>query len=361
MFFKKLHQLISFKQLLLLLIGLAVFIQLSVIIYNHFSGFAVLSSFQHFFFRLLLGSFFSLLAGFLIAYPDLWIIQQLNKRFPWNKKLFKRILIQLIVSVFVATFIIIIVTLLVHFIGPYTDPIVDVLLYNSLIFAVVNILLMAILEAWMFSLESKKAKQVAESLHEELSQIRFEVLKSQINPHFMFNSLNVLSGLISTDAKKAEEFVDQFSLVYRYVLETIEHPVSSLKKELDFMRSYLFLQQIRYGESLRYTLNIPSDQFQKLLPPLSLQIVLENAIKHNIVNESNPLLIEIYFEDGFLMIKNQVQPKISMGKSTGLGLKNLTKRYALISKKQPVFKLENQFYLAQLPLIKSEENESTDY
>lgn len=354
MFFNKLHQLISFKRLLWLLIGLAVFIQLAVIIYNHFSGFAVLASFQHFIFRLLLGSFFSLLAGFLIAYPDLWVILLMNQLFPWNKKLFMRIVLQLVISVFVAVIIISIITLFVNLIGPYEDPLGKVLLYNSLIFAVVNVLLMAILEAWMFSLESKKARQEAESLHEELSQIRFEVLKSQINPHFMFNSLNVLSGLVSTDAKKAEQFIDQFSMVYRYVLETIEHPVTSLKKELDFTRSYLFLQQIRYGESLTYTLNIPSEKLEFLLPPLSLQIVLENAIKHNIVNELNPLLIEIYYKEGFLMIRNPVQPKVSMGKSTGLGLKNLTKRYALISKKQPVFKLENEYYLAQLPLIKSE-------
>lgn len=196
-------------------------------------------------------------------------------------------------------------------------------------------------------------------VQKENLQSQFEVLKSQINPHFMFNSLNVLSGLINVDVAKAQLFIDEFSQIYRYVLETIEQPVVTLSQELDFMRSYLFLQQIRYGESLTYSVNIPAELLQMVVPPLSLQVLLENAIKHNIVNEEKPLKIEIFNEGIYLNIRNNIQPKIS-GTSTGLGLKNLVKRYALISTLQTSFKVINNYYIAKIPLIKIEQDECTD-
>ena len=177
----------------------------------------------------------------------------------------------------------------------------------------------------------------------------------------MFNSLNVLSGLISKDAGKAQQFIDEFSHIYRYVLETIEQPVSTLEKELDFMRSYLFLQQIRYGNDLSYAVNIPAYLLKLVLPPLSLQVVLENAIKHNIINESKPLKIEVFSKNNHLVVKNNIQPKISMGKSTGLGLKNLTKRYSMISTEEPVFSIDTNHYIAKLPLIDVEKDEHTNY
>ncbi len=206
----------------------------------------------------------------------------------------------------------------------------------------------------------KRTKELTEAntlllkVQKENLQSQFEVLKSQINPHFMFNSLNVLSGLISKDIGKAQQFIDEFSHIYRYVLETLEQPVVTLGKELDFMRSYLFLQQIRHGDDLSYSVKIPSALLKWVLPPLSLQVVLENAIKHNIVNESKPLKIDIYSEDTTLVVQNNIQPKISAGASTGLGLKNLVKRYGLISKFKPVFEVETGYYVAKLPLIETE-------
>lgn len=191
-------------------------------------------------------------------------------------------------------------------------------------------------------------------VQKENLQSQFEVLKSQINPHFMFNSLNVLSGLISKDIGKAQQFIDEFSHIYRYVLETLEQQVVPLEKELDFMRSYLFLQQIRYGNDLSYTVNLPSSLLKWVLPPLSLQVVLENAIKHNIVNESKPLKIEIYSEENTLHVRNTLQPKISAAGSTGLGLKNLVKRYGLISESVPAFQVETGYYIAKLPLIETD-------
>ncbi len=360
MIFQQIHHFFSFKKLLILLFCLSVCIQIIVISYNHLSGYYILENVQHFLLRLMRGTVLSLLASFLIAYPDLFMIQYLNKTCPWGRKIVQRISFQLVFSIILAVIVSILFTLFAHSINAYERDLVNVLVNNALIFSVVNIFVMAILEGWIAFNESRYTKQIADDLQTELSQIKFEVLKSQINPHFMFNSLNVLSGLINKDVKKAQQFIDEFSHIYRYVLETIEQPVATIGKELDFTRSYLFLQQIRYGNDLSYTINIPADLLNLLLPPLSLQVVLENATKHNIVNESKPLRIEIYNEGQILLIKNNIQPRISKGNSTGLGLKNLVKRYSMISDKEPVFLIETNHYIAKLPLINPENDERTN-
>ena len=310
MFFKHIHKVLSFKRLFWLLAGMALGIQVIVITYNHLSGYHNLGSWEYFFLRLIRGVFLSLPAAFLIAYPDLFIIRFLNRKRSWGEHPVGRIPIQVFSSVLIAVFISVLFTLFANWLKPYSEDLRGVLIYNALIFSVVNILMMAVLEAWIYFLESRQARNMAEHLQEELSQIKFEVLKSQINPHFMFNSLNVLSGLIGTDVAKAQLFIDEFSHIYRYVLETIEQPVVTLNKELDFMRSYLFLQQIRYGEDLTWDVNIPAGLLHMVLPPLSLQVLLENAIKHNIVNKDKPLKIEIYSKDSTLVVKNNIQPKI---------------------------------------------------
>ncbi|MFO7655657.1 MAG: histidine kinase [Bacteroidales bacterium] len=360
MLLKQVNNFFPFKRLLKFLIGLAIGVQIIVILYNHMSGYYILDGYVHFFMRLSRGSLLSLLAGFLIAYPDLLVINYMNKIVPWEKNIFKRVPVQLVFTVTIAAIIATLITLFANWIKVYDDhDIASIVLTNILIYAVVNIVVMAIFEGWVLFIERAKAKKIADNLQTELSQIKFEVLKSQINPHFMFNSLNVLSGLINKDVKKAQQFIDEFSMIYRYVLETIEQPVTALGKELEFMRSYLFLQQIRYGENLTYSVNISAGLLEMFLPPLSLQVVLENAMKHNIINESKPLHIEICDEALVLIVKNNIQPKISKGVSTGLGLKNLIKRYALISNLEPEFKVETNHYIAKLPLLNIENNERT--
>ncbi len=361
MFCKQIHSDFSFSRLFKLIIGLAFTLQLVIITYNHLSGFYVVSSPLVFFIRLLIGTSLSIVGGLLLAYPDLFFIRILNRISPWGRKTVKRVALQLVSAAAIASIAAVFITVTSHLIHPYREGLLRMLVTNGLIASVVNVILMAILEAWIFYLESRLARQQAENLRIELSQIKFEVLKSQINPHFMFNSLNVLSGLINKDITKAQQFIDAFSQIYRYVLETIEQPVVKLSQEIEFMRSYMFLQGIRYGEDLTHELQVPAEKLILLLPPLSLQLVLENAIKHNIVNHSHPLHITIYCEQQYLVVKNNMQPKISSVASTGLGLKNLTKRYALISNLVPEFVVETNEYIAKLPLITTEDDESTDH
>ncbi len=358
---EKIHAFFPFGRLLRLVIGLAVFVQFAVISYNHYSGYYVLENGSHFAFRLLRGTLMSTLSGFLLAYPDLFMIRMLNKRFSWPAKPVSRMLIAFVYTVVLAAAISTTITLAAHAISPYTEELSNVLINNALIYSVVNLLLMIVFEAWLYFDESRQARQFAENLQHELTQMRFELLKSQINPHFMFNSLNVLSGLLEKDTARAQQFIDEFSQIYRYVLESIEQPVASLEQEIEFMRSYLFLQQIRYGDSLSYTLNISAELLKFVLPPLSLQLVLENAIKHNIINESKPLQLEIYSEENELVVKNNLQPRISSGRSTKVGLKNLSKRYGMICRQKPSFYVDATHYIARLPLINPDSYESIDY
>jgi two-component system, LytTR family, sensor kinase len=357
---KRINEFFPLAKLFKFLLFLAISIQVVVITYNHYSGFYPLRDMTHFFQRLSRGTIYSIVAGFMIALPDLFIIYKLNRWLPWGKRFIERVGLQLVLAVVLAFTISTIITLLANQLSAYTEPLHLVLIYNALIYAVTNIIVMIVLEAWLFFMEGRRAKEKAQSLEKEMSQMRFEMLKNQINPHFMFNSLNVLSGLIDKNPVQAQQFIDEFSSIYRYVLETIEQPVTTLKNELDFIRSYLFLQQMRYGENLTYSVEIPSAKLDTYLPPLSLQVVVENAIKHNIVNEEKPLHIEVRSENSWLVVSNTIQPKIS-GTSTGVGLKNLQKRYALITQLTPSFTIVNNRYIAKLPLIDSEHDERDNH
>lgn len=361
MFTISINRLFPFPKLLKLLVLLSVVVQCVIISYNHFSDYYHIASFQEWINRLIYSSVLSSFAAFLIAYPDLFIIRYLNNRFPWGQKAVARVFLQLMLTLVLSVFISTFITLLANYIDTYKENLDSVLIVNALITSVVNLILMISLEAWIFYNESRYTLKMAEELEKELGQIRFEVLKSQINPHFLFNSLNVLSGLVSKDIVKAQQFIDEFSMVYRYVLETIEKQVVTLGDELGFVHSYMFLQQIRYGKSLELEINVPAEKLTSLMPPLSLQLVLENAIKHNEISELKPLIIFILVEKERLIVRNIVQPKFSSGVSTRMGQKNLMKRYELLHDILPEFLIENKFYLAKLPLINDYEPKRTDY
>ena len=329
-------------------------IQLILIVYNHFTGFSVITGFFHLLVKLIYGTSLTIIGGLLVTIADLMVIRYLNMRFTWAVKPFPRILIQFAFSTLIAITGTSIITVISHYISPYRDGLLALLWLNGLITSVINLIIMAILEALLFFSESNRARIKAEELEKELYNIRYEVLKNQINPHFMFNSLNVLSGLIEKDAVKAQQFIDEFAHIYRYVLETIEKLVVPLGDELKFVKSYIFLQQIRYGEAIRLTVNVDAGLLSKVMPPLSLQLVLENAIKHNVVSISQPLVIEIFYDRDRLLVKNNIQAKVSSGVSTGLGQKNLVKRYLMISDEVPEFSMTDNHYIVKLPLINTD-------
>lgn len=350
--FMRMH--ITFKQLLSFLLVVTFIVQLAVITYNYITGYIEISGIGNFLFRLGFGTLLSTMVGFLLAYPDIYIIRLMNSYFPWDEKPVIRILVQLALGLTVAVAYGYILTLTAHAINPYEEGLRPVMITNILISSVVNILFLSLLEGWQFFSSNRRTTFEKEALERELSSIRFEVLKNQINPHFLFNSLNVLSGLIERDRSKAQDFIDEFSHVYRYVLDTIEKPVVPLSGEINFAESYIFLQRIRYGNGLDYMVNIDAAYLGYFLPPLSLQLVLENAIKHNQISEKHPLVINLYMENERLIVENNLRQRISRGRLSGLGQKNLERRYALVAREVPVFKIKHEKYIVELPLIRPE-------
>ena len=180
---------------------------------------------------------------------------------------------------------------------------------------------------------------------------QYEILKSQINPHFLFNSMNIISSLIPKSPELAVKFTSQFSKVFRKLLENNEEVVIPLQQELDFIKSFLFLQKIRFDKSLNIKLKIAKSKLPKMIPPFGLQLLLENAIKHNIVSEEQPLTVEISSEGEYLQVKNNLQVRDLSNESTGIGLKNLKARYQLLTDLPVIILEDNQFFIAKIPLI----------
>jgi hypothetical protein len=171
---------------------------------------------------------------------------------------------------------------------------------------------------------------------------------------FPINSLNALSALVHSDPDKAEEFIDEFAKIYRYVLEVKEQNVVSLKAELGFLDSFMFLQKIRFGDNLKLEKTVPAAMMEYFLPPLALQELIENAIKHNEVSGQRPLTISVQVIDDVLMVANPLQPRKELVQSTGTGLTNLKARYNLFGNKVPAFVEEDSQFIARLPLIEGE-------
>lgn len=349
---RRLHSIIPFRKLFLLLLSVALLLQIIIISYNHFSGFYTIETGLEAITRLLWGTTLSLIAAFLLAYPDLFLIRFLNRTYTWKKQGILRSFIELITAILIGVSIAVFITSLAHLINNYEEDLLRTYVFNSIVFAVCNVSIMIIFEAWIFFIAESESEKRNKELMKELTQIRFEVLKNQMNPHFMFNSLNVLTGLIETEPEKSQRFIEEFSSIYRYVLDTIEQQVVTLEKELEFARSYMYLQQIRHGDFLDFSVNIRSELLSYYLPPMSLQVVLENAIKHNQVSEELPLHIEILGGESDLIVTNSLQPKMTFGKSTGIGQKNLEKRYALVCEREPEFQVKTDKYRVILPLLK---------
>lgn len=193
-----------------------------------------------------------------------------------------------------------------------------------------------------------------EKLERAKAQAELEALKGQIDPHFMFNSLNTLSYLIEEDPKKAHQFNDSLADVYRYILQNRNRELVYLKEEIDFVNSYVTLLQLRFGNTVRWSPLDEQDHLSWLIPPISLQILVENAVKHNQFDENHPLLITTQIQDQLLCVKNAVRQKINRKDSPGIGLKILTERYLLIVKRSVDIVRHNGTFEVRLPLIKVE-------
>jgi LytS/YehU family sensor histidine kinase len=210
----------------------------------------------------------------------------------------------------------------------------------------------AVYEGIYFYEELKKSIQEKEQLQRENIQSQLEGLKSQVNPHFLFNSLNTLSYLIPEDAEKSVKFVQKLSKVYRYILEMTEEKLIPLHKELEFLNSYIFLLKERFEDNLQVEIDIPKERMNDQIIPLSIQILFENAIKHNIISSAKPLKVKVMInEEQKLIVENNLQKKKQIRNSTKFGLQNIKNRYRFFSDQAVDVITTPSSFMVSLPLI----------
>jgi hypothetical protein len=201
--------------------------------------------------------------------------------------------------------------------------------------------------------EQVEAELVTEKLQQQISAVQMMALQTQLNPHFLFNSLNSLSSLIAEDPARAEQFVDEMSSVYRYLLRTNDYELTTLQNELAFIDSYYHLLKTRYGSGITLTKAISDPLLAYKLPPLTLQVLLENAVKHNILSADQPLNIQLTTSpDNWFSVSNTLQRKpVNRINSTQKGLLNLINKYRLLGQTEPKVEETNETFVVSFPLI----------
>lgn len=284
---------------------------------------------------------------------NLWFIRYLDDRLPWQGHALQRLPVQVAWAILYSGG-----TMAVFYTGfasiaPGAGRSAEAIFRNVYIAIVITLIVMAILEGLSFFRHWRQSRLEAEQLQRANLQARFEVLCNQVRPHFLFNSLNVLSSLVHKDPELAEDFIEQLSEVYRYVLDTANQNLVTVEQDVQALEAYFFLQQTRYGaDSLQFRNELNGDARQAWIPPLTLQMLAENAVKHNVASEQKPLKLTLSCAAGhFLRLTNNKQKRTDQHPSTGVGLLNLKSRFGLVNERLPVFQEEPDTFNAYIPLI----------
>lgn len=290
---------------------------------------------------------------FLLWIGNRFIHIRLNRIYPWTMQPLRRFFLQLLGSVVYSLACInacyyFLKTLLIGM-PPDLEQMLVLNLYGLLFIIPVFSFNFGI----YFMMKWKKAFIQSEKLKEENLRTRFESLKTHIDPHFLFNNINVLSSLIDKDPPEAHRFLDKFADVYRYVLQHRDEELVSLETEITFIRAYAFLFQLRLEKQLLVSIDIPPAPDPYYLPPLSIQMLVENAIKHNKATLTSPLRIDIYLEgEKWLVVRNTLQLKpVRPSDMPKVGLENVRKRFLYLSSREISVVQDESFFTVKLPLL----------
>jgi len=218
--------------------------------------------------------------------------------------------------------------------------------FGYLIVFIILIFIAKILRYQVFREEDKFEKEI---LKQQGIQSELAALKSQINPHFLFNSLNSLSSLVREN-KEAKIFVTKLSFLYRYILQSGEKDLVSLKEELKFLESYTHLIKTRYRDNFSINIDIPNELYDKELPVLTLQLLVENTVKHNEISVNKPLIVTVFTEKDYLIVENKINPRLSIVDNSGQGLSNIDKRCFLLKNKHILIETANNKFVVKIPL-----------
>jgi two-component system LytT family sensor kinase len=221
-----------------------------------------------------------------------------------------------------------------------------------------GITVLALLAAFYLTANRRSTRRIhqlqiqGERMEKETIRAQFDALKNQVNPHFLFNSLSILSSLVDTDTRLAGEFINQLAKAYRYILEQQDNEQVSLHTELGFIESYAFLLALRFEDKLFIDIDVPQESRDRYkIAPLTLQLLVENTVKHNCLSEEEPLRVHIGMAGDYLQVSNPVLPRSDRDVSTGIGLRNITNRYRLLTARPVRIDEADGVFMVKLPLL----------
>jgi sensor histidine kinase YesM len=275
----------------------------------------------------------------------------LDKKHSWDSGPGKRLALQTMTGITTAIFWVLLIRLAISYFF-FPEKLI-ILADEMMILTIATIIILSMNLAELgFFLNERYRKSLAEveRFRKENAEYQFEMLKLQLNPHFLFNSLNTLSSLVHEDPAKASEFIGRLSDVYRYVLENRSKELVSLREEMAFIHSFSFLQGLRFQGMIDFRFKVSEESLDKKIPPMTLQLLVENAVKHNVVSGKMPLQITITTQGKDIIITNNLQPKGEQP-GAGMGLKNISSRYAFLTDRKVEIIREEHLFKVIIPLI----------
>ncbi len=281
-----------------------------------------------------------------------WINKKLSSNYNWESKPILRFIGQLIINSVVTLVIVYGLRLIIALFFGFNDYIslfdeliiIGYIIFIILIYTTFGLILF-LLNRWRNSLAE------LERFKKENAEFKFESLRSQLNPHFLFNSLNTLSSLVYENQDKAGLFIRELSDVYRYILENRDKELIVITKELDFANSFIELSKLRFDKNLEVIMVNENNNDDKKIAPLTLQLLVENAIKHNVISKKQPLTIRILISENTIEVRNNLQPKRTKEYSSELGLKNIISRYEFLTNRTVEVSHTDSEFSVKIPLI----------
>ncbi|HCT29265.1 MAG TPA: hypothetical protein DIW31_00680 [Bacteroidales bacterium] len=326
---------------------IAILILISTIPTYLFAGNKIFTNFSHYAYSILYGA----LLGWTIWKGNQLLGLYFDYKMPWEKNPTKTFIYRIAGSIIFSSIDIVIVSYLIYTyiykINVFDD--IKPLINYALVAFVIAMLITTIIYLYHFFISWRESLIQKENYKRDVLLMQYETLKSYVNPHFLFNSLSVLSSLVEKDSQKSQQFIKQLSDIYRYVLEQKDKEIVPLNVEFNFIKSFIELHRIRHGESLKVNINV--DNFEGYIIPLSLQILIENALKHNIISEDEPLSISVNRDADYIVVQNNLQVRKVISDSGGIGLETIKKRYELISSIPLIIENGDGFFTVKLPII----------
>lgn len=312
---------------------------------------------------------------FVLSYVNTLVFNFLEKRKFGNYEIVKRIAFGVLGSTIVTLITIFILRVFVEVVifGESFDHFVTHQSWSGYSFGLwVTLTIVTVFYVIYFYNRYQKNKIKEQKVIAGAASAKFDALKNQLDPHFLFNSLNVLTSLIEENPDAAQKFTTSLSKVYRYVLEQKNKELVTVDEELKFARTYMSLLKTRFEDSIIFEIPDKASNPESRVVPLSLQLLLENAVKHNMVTSSKPLHIKIYEDKGHLVVMNNLQPKQIVKKSSGVGLENIKQRYSLLSDRKVIINQRAKDFAVAIPMLtkqvsimrttqKSQESLNDDY